>query len=104
MGQRKPTETEGVIKTGSDMLDVFRSPIHARNPEKGFTIDDYRDTLESKVKVPLCVVYNELCELISELPPDDLDQADAYISIFKSVMTLWEVIDEKVTGVERMMK
>ena len=85
-----------------DMLDVFRFPIHARDPEKGIMIDEYRDALELQVKVPLCVVYNELCELISSLPQDEMDQADAYILIFKNAMTLWELIDERVSGMERL--
>jgi len=97
-----PTETEGVIKTGRDMLDVFRFPIHARDQEKGIMIDEYMDALELQVKVPLCVVFNELCELISGLPQDDIDQADAYISIFKNAMTLWELIDERARGMERL--
>jgi hypothetical protein len=60
-----------------------------------------RRNTQQQVKVPLCVVFNELCELISGLPQDDMFKADAYISIFKSVMTVWELIDERVVDEKR---
>jgi hypothetical protein len=96
-----PTEGEGekmkeITNQEEETGAPFSVLIRPLDIGKGITARDYFDALDCQVKVPLQVAYLELCELINELPKDDMDRADNFLQIQRSAFMLWEQMDKKV--------
>jgi len=81
---------------GEEMGTPFSVLIRPLDTDKGITARDYFDALDCQVKVPLQTAYLELCELVNELPKDDMERADNFLQIQRSAFLLWEQMDKKV--------
>lgn len=74
----------------------FSVLIKKSGTNKGITARDYFEALDCQVKVPLQTAYLELCELINELPKNDMERADNFLQIQRSAFILWEQMDKKI--------
>ena len=75
---------------------IYSEMIRPLDPEKGITVMDYLNALDCNVKESLRTAYEELGELINELPKDEMEKADSFLSIQRGAFMLWEQIDKKV--------